>query len=206
MTTLILVRHGQSESNLEKDRIAGRANLSPLTAEGEHQARLLGGYFRSIELEPVYVAHSGAVRSHDTAQISLEQAHIDIVPAVDERLHEMSQGEYEGLLRTDVYTPEFIAQLKSEGLDARAPGGESIHEVQARMVSAIREAHERHPNGVILFFSHGLSIRSLVGYTRGYTRDQILTKLETDNATLTEVRIVKGIPKIPYVGKNVISA
>jgi broad specificity phosphatase PhoE len=205
MTELLFGRHGESSHNLELSHlICGRNNDIPLTHTGERQARLLGAYLRSIDYTPDAIYSSGAVRADMTARIAAESAGLDQPIIIDERLQEVSQGPYEGRLRTSVYNPETIAVHNLNSVHGKLPGAESLFEAYARMSDVVGDAYHHYPDGRLLIFSHGLAIRSLTGIARGHTKRQIFDTV-TPNASLTSLTVTDSGLDIHYVGKTVIS-
>jgi len=123
---------------------------------------------------------------------------------VDERLLELSQGQWEGIERTKAYTPEVIAQLDIDGIHGGLPGAETIAEAQDRMYDHLMEKSQAFPVGYVLSFSHGLAIRALVGKINGLSKSQILEH-KTPNASITRIDVVDGQPHVLSVGESVIS-
>lgn len=204
MTELLFIRHGESIANLDPARINGRSNHTPLTARGEHQARLLGVHLRSIAYTPDAIFSSGARRADTTARIATEAAGYTSPIVIDERLQEISQGPYEGQLRDGIYSPEAIAAHNLDSVHGKLPGTESLFEGHARMLDFASDAHRQYPDGRLLIVTHGLAIRSLVGIVRGYTKRQIFDTA-TPNASLTAITMAPTGPTVRYVGKTVIS-
>ncbi len=206
MTELLLVRHCQTESNTRPEFIGGRDHDTPPTPLGTQQAARLGAFLRATDQQFDAVFSSGAVRTDHTGEITLKAAGLSLTHSiqVDERLHELSQGDYEGRLRNEVYTPEVITQYRLEELDGHLPTSESIPEGQQRMYEFLMEKHLAYPEGTLLVFSHGLAIRALVGKIRGYTKPEILS-LVTPNVSVTKITVVDSVPTVDYVGKTVIS-
>ncbi len=207
MTEFLLARHCQTKSNIRPELIGGRDHTTEPTALGTQQAARLGTFLRTtgkIKFDAVF--SSGAVRTDHTGEVTLQAAGLSQLHAiqVDERLHELSQGTYEGRLRSEVYTPEAISQYRLDELDGHLPTSESIPEGQQRMYEFLMEKHRAYPEGTLLVFSHGLAIRALVGKIRGYTKPEILA-LSTPNVSLTKITVMDGVPVVDYVGKTVIS-
>lgn len=205
MTEVLFGRHGESPYNLENARlICGRNNDIPLTSTGEQQARLLGLYLRSIDYTPDAIYSSGAVRTDMTARIAAESAGLDQPITIDERLQEVSQGPYEGQVRTSVYSPETIMAHNLDSVHGKLPGSESLFEGYVRMSNFVKDAYYRYPDGQLLIFSHGLAIRALTGIARGHTKRQILDTV-TPNVSLTSLSVTDSGFDVHYVGKTVIS-
>lgn len=204
MTEIYLVRHGEAEHNLkEAGFIGGKSHDARLTTDGEEQARRFGRYLRKAHLQPTQVWTSGAVRTNQTAELSLTAAGIELIWQEDDRFHELSQGGFEGQPRAQVYTDEVSQQLQQDGLDGRLPGGESLADAQHRMENALLELCENQPNGTILIYSHGLAIRALAGKIMDADKATILA-MKTPNLSVTTIYVIDGSMHLREIGKNVI--
>lgn len=205
---LYLIRHAESQTNLDRSIIAGRDTLAQLSQHGELQAERLGEWFSAEDIHPDEVCASPATRTRQTAEICLRAMDCDVVPVVDDRLPEMSQGVWEGRRRSHVYRPAVIAQIVRQRRDFRAPGGESINMTHERMQAFIddvaREAvseTEGQPK-VVFAFTHGLSTRVLVGTMLGWSLNEIRRR-EIANASPTLLTF-DGTDWTPqYVGRPV---
>ena len=160
---LVLVRHGQSHSNVER-RLDTRPPGAALTDLGREQARTFGG---ELTHPPALLAHSVALRATQTAAEIATQT--GLPPVELDGLHEVQVGELE--LRND---DEAITQFESvyqqwhQGeLDVPMPGGETGNNVLDRYVPVLTQLRMRHLDddswhGDIVVVSHGAAIR-LVG-------------------------------------------
>ncbi|HEX5823109.1 MAG TPA: histidine phosphatase family protein [Candidatus Limnocylindrales bacterium] len=150
--TLVLVRHGESELIVER-RFQGQAE-SPLSATGRRQAVLVAGRLaRPLEpptlplpdRPPLAIVHSPLGRATETATM-IETAlaaddgfGLSIPRRPDDRLKEIAQGEWEGLLSSDIEANdgERLATWRMRPTEAWAPGGERLVDVQARVRPAL---------------------------------------------------------------------
>jgi 2,3-bisphosphoglycerate-dependent phosphoglycerate mutase len=95
MSTLILLRHGQSEWN-ELDLFTGWYD-APLTAKGEKEAREAGRLLVDEGLEPDMVHTSLQNRAIRTATLALEEADLQWLPVRRSwRLNERHYGDLQG--------------------------------------------------------------------------------------------------------------
>ncbi len=202
-TQLTFVRHAESVLNTRPEQIVGRSNHAPLTVRGLYQASLLGGYLRESGQRFDAVYSSGAVRTDRTAQAIIDAAGYDLRVVVDERLQEVSQGPWEGRLREDVYTDDFITRYRLDSIDGCLPGAESILHAQARGLSALDDMDQR-PESRILIVSHGLLIRSIAGHILRQNKHEILNT-STPNVSLTRLSVNGTDRTVEFVGKTVIS-
>src|SRR6185312_488485 len=98
MPDLILLRHGQSQWNLE-NRFTGWVDV-PLSAKGEEEARAAGTKLRGRRIDTVFT--SVLKRAEDTAKLTLETAGIDDVPIErDAALNERMYGDLQGLNKAE---------------------------------------------------------------------------------------------------------
>lgn len=203
MTEFLFVRHGESTANINPLKIGGQNSSVPLTEKGRQQAADIGTYLRETNERPTAIYSSGAVRTNQTAAIALESAGITLPVVTDARLLEVSQGPYEGTLKAVTYGPVNVAKYRLTSLEGKLPGGESIADAQARMVSFVHDVSREFPDGRILVFGHGLAIRSLAGYIEGLSKMPIVRGV-TDNVSLTAMSTAGDTITVQYLGKNVI--
>jgi broad specificity phosphatase PhoE len=148
--TLVFLRHGQSEW-LAEGRFQGRSE-TPLSPLGRRQAALAGARLAAPDApprlpipagEPVAIVHSPLSRTRETAE-AVAAAIIEAGrPAPSLRsepgLAEIAQGAWEGLFQREVEEryPVEIAGWRRDPVAVQAPGGETLHEVDARVRAAL---------------------------------------------------------------------
>lgn len=102
MKQLILLRHGQSEWNVE-NRFTGWTDVK-LTLLGRDEASAAGQKIKSAGLEPEYFFTSYLRRAIHTLQIAAEEMERDWVPVVkDWHLNERHYGALQGLNKETVW-------------------------------------------------------------------------------------------------------
>jgi broad specificity phosphatase PhoE len=158
---LILARHGETEWNIA-GRAQGRAD-SPLTAAGIEQAHALGRTLAAQGVE--HIVSSTLGRALHTAEIAAEIVGCTI--AVDERLVERAFGELEGRFVAEVTAadPHWGAVLRGHDPAVSAGGGETLHDVAARMLPALDEIRAL-PYRRIAVITHGHCLRATLGALR----------------------------------------
>ena len=192
-----LFRHGETESNLQKGYIHGRDPEAKLTKRGEVQMRHIGA--ATIGLSPrfqpnvlVYTSPlARAVRSSELATGQWMSPHpIEIVR--DDRLTELSGGEWEGRALNDVNPAGVIAEMGARGADFAAPGGESPRQGAKRMRHWLDEQLTRLKHGGhVAAFSHSMAISCLIFDLMGGLGHTVhLTKLRVNNGEITRLRHV----------------
>jgi broad specificity phosphatase PhoE len=147
MTTIALVRHGETEWNLRK-RLQGRADI-PLNETGVEQARALAASFSPEDWS--FVFSSPLSRAHATAQAISEGAGIPFSRTVDD-LIERSFGQADGATAEDI---------AAKWGDRDFPDAEPVEDVRARGAAVVEELTTMHSGNLILV-SHGAFIRAAV--------------------------------------------
>jgi broad specificity phosphatase PhoE len=162
MIELYLVRHAESEGNINPFLINGQSNHLKLTKNGEAQAERLGKRFCDERITFDQIYSSTALRCMHTTQIICQQIafpphHIQY----SDQIIELSQGLWEGKVRAEMYTPEVKAQLINLQQFFKAPEGESQKEVEDRMYDFIfgHIIHSAQDHQKIMIVSHGMAIK-----------------------------------------------
>lgn len=159
MMRLLLVRHGQTDSNVE-GRSQGRRDV-PLNEHGRRQAAALAERLR--EPAPAAVYASPSQRAQDTAAAIAAACGVEV--STDERLAELDQGELDGLTPPEMRErdPEFLRRWMSEDpAELTMPGGESLADAQRRMLGAVRDIVARHADETVVAVSHNLALKALL--------------------------------------------
>jgi broad specificity phosphatase PhoE len=140
VTTLLLVRHGETDWNAD-GRLQGQTDR-PLSDFGRRQALQLADELADEELDAIYA--SDLARARETAEIVGERLGLPVV--FDPDLREKDWGTWEGLTAVERDRVEFV--------------GESTEAHQERILRALRRISERHPGeGRVLVVTHGGSMR-----------------------------------------------
>lgn len=143
MTRLLLVRHGQSEWNAD-GRWQGQEN-PPLTALGRLQASRASHAVGAVDA--IYA--SPLDRAITTAMIIAEATGIGPVVTV-EGLMERHAGEWQGLTHEQIEEqyPGYLAERR------RPPMWEPDDQVEVRVLAALDQIAEEHPEGHVLAVAH----------------------------------------------------
>ncbi|CAI0967141.1 2,3-diphosphoglycerate-dependent phosphoglycerate mutase GpmB [Serratia quinivorans] len=163
MLQVYLVRHGETQWNAAR-RIQGQSD-SPLTANGEHQARLVAQ--RVSKLGITHVITSDLGRTRRTAQIIAEACGCEVIN--DPRLRELHMGVLEERL-IDSLTPQeeqWRKQMVDGTADGRIPQGESMSELGDRMREALESCLMLPEGSKPLIVSHGIALGCLISTVLG---------------------------------------
>jgi 2,3-bisphosphoglycerate-dependent phosphoglycerate mutase len=175
MSDLILLRHGQSQWNLE-NRFTGWVDV-PLSPKGEDEARAAGEKLRGRRVDKLYT--SVLKRAVDTATLALAAAGIEVAATErDAALNERMYGDLQGLNKAEAAEQWGDAQIKiwRRSFDVAPPGGESLADTAARVLP-YWETHilpDMKAGRNVLIVAHGNSLRALVMHLDGLTREQVL--------------------------------
>jgi 2,3-bisphosphoglycerate-dependent phosphoglycerate mutase len=175
MPDLILLRHGQSQWNLE-NRFTGWVDV-PLSPRGEEEARKAGDKLRGRQIDQVFT--SVLKRAIDTTDLALDAAGIRDVPTErDPALNERMYGDLQGLNKAEAAKKWGDEQIKiwRRSYDVQPPGGESLADTAARVLPywESRILPTLKAGKKVLIGAHGNSLRALVMHLDGLTRDQVL--------------------------------
>jgi len=180
---LILVRHGETEWN-RQHRYQGQAGL-PLNEVGLQQAGLLAARLESEDVDVIYA--SDLDRAVQTAQVIAGRHGLPV--RVDQRLREMSFGDWEGLSYAEIRAgwPDGLNAWVNDSLSAAPPGGETLAEVAARMQSFLDDVIVR-GGRAILVVSHGGPLRVLLCLALGLDV-QAHWRFRIDTASVSELQV-----------------
>jgi 2,3-bisphosphoglycerate-dependent phosphoglycerate mutase len=175
MAKLVLVRHGQSQWNLE-NRFTGwvDVDLSPL---GEEEAKKAGGKLKGITFQQAFT--SDLKRAQRTLQLILKEIGQTSLPIEkDKALNERHYGDLQGLNKAETAKKFGDAQVHiwRRSYDVAPPNGESLKDTAARTLpyfnAKILPLVKAGKN--ILVAAHGNSLRSIVMDLEKLTKEQVL--------------------------------
>jgi broad specificity phosphatase PhoE len=150
VTTILLVRHGETDWNRER-RVQGHSD-TPLNDNGRAQARALADELEGERIDAVY--SSDLARAYETARIVADARGLDVTALHDFR--ERHFGTWEGMTDEEV--------LERFPHAATGPWGdaETVDEMARRVFDALQRIADAHPDGRVLVVSHGGPVRSVL--------------------------------------------
>jgi len=171
--TLLLVRHGRTAANAT-GVLAGRADGVVLDEVGRQQAITAG--VRLADLPIRIVVSSPLERTMQTAGALVEGWSERPALVSDERLIECGYGSWTGRALKDLAKEPLWKTVQSHPSAVRFPDGESLPEMSARAVSAVRDWNARigaeHGDDALwVAVSHGDVIKAVVGDAYGLHLD-----------------------------------
>ncbi|MCB1755913.1 MAG: histidine phosphatase family protein [Gammaproteobacteria bacterium] len=163
-TTILLARHGETEWN-RQHRLQGHQN-SPLTREGEQQARRLSEKLRHQTIDALYSSPLG--RAVETAAIVAENT-ATAAPRTRDELREINLGPWEGKTREEARAanPSAYRAFCENPAEFALPGAESFRQLCDRGVCAIASLAEENPHKTLLVVSHWMLIKTVIAHYSG---------------------------------------
>ncbi len=179
---LIVVRHGETDWTRD-GRYAGAHDI-PLNALGVQQCEATAIALAGTSPSAVYA--SPLERARTSAEIIAKPHRLPV--AIEAGLREMSFGEWEGCLRTDVAlrSPDLYGVWWSTPQLARLPGAEPLDDVLRRVHDTLDALRARHDGQQVILVAHGVVIRLLVLGALGLGPER-LWSLEASPAGITEL-------------------
>ena len=157
MTTLLLVRHGQSEANL-KGIFAGNLDVK-LMELGYMQAQKAAEYIKeNYEVSGVYA--SDLKRASETGRTIAEHLGVDMIH--ESNLREIRAGEWEGKsfdILASTYANDYGIWLNDIG-NCRCTGGESVKALGERVLKALERIARDNDEKTVVIATHATPIRA----------------------------------------------
>ncbi len=177
--TLVLVRHGQSEWNLQ-NLFTGWKDPA-LTEKGVGEAKAAGQRLKAKGLKFDLCFTSALSRAQNTLQLMLTELGQTGLPETrDQALNERDYGELTGLNKDDARAKwgEEQVHIWRRSYDVPPPGGESLKDTLARSLPYYMHKIQPHvlEGKSVLVAAHGNSLRSLIMAIEGLTPEQILKR------------------------------
>ncbi|CAN5639378.1 2,3-diphosphoglycerate-dependent phosphoglycerate mutase [soil metagenome] len=185
MPLLILLRHGQSEWNLE-NKFTGNMDID-LSLLGEKEARRAGILLENYIIDMAFT--SVLKRAIHTLDIILSEMGKNIPVIRSPALNERNYGDLQGLNKTATeqkYGADKVL-LWRRSYETAPPNGESLKDTYNRVMPYYKTSIEPQlkANKNILVVAHGNSLRALMIYLDGYS-----------TTAIADVNIATGIPKV----------
>jgi broad specificity phosphatase PhoE/ribonuclease HI len=185
-TTLILVRHGVTVHTESRKFSGGLGGRNPgLTDEGRAQARATADWLAPLADEIDVVISSPVRRTLETAEVIA--ARLGTTFVTEDGLAEMEFGTWEGMTFAEVresYPDDLDAWLGS--VDTGPGGGESLREVEKRVLATLDRLVCQHAGKTVLAVSHVTPIKVLVAHVMGAPLESV-HRMELAPASVTVV-------------------
>ena len=158
MSRLLLIRHGNTKLN-SAERFWGQTDVE-LSATGVRQAEQLRDRLAAQKIDVVY--SSNLQRASVTAEIIVSSHQLEIITCAE--LGEIHFGKLEGLTFKEISQmyPELAESWPMRTLDFRFPDGESIGELNNRVIKFLDRLGKHASEETVLIVAHSGLLRLLI--------------------------------------------
>lgn len=188
MTRLLIIRHGQSVSNI-RGVFTGNLDL-PLTEQGLHQADITAEYITdNYKVDTVYA--SDLRRAVDTGKSVADK--LGLTVQTDRRLREIWAGQWEGRSFNDLteHFPSYTLWQTDIG-NCIPDGGESVAQLSQRVLEAFTQIAKENDGKTVVIVTHATPIRALQCHCEGKPLRQMKDVPWVTNASVTTVVYENG--------------
>lgn len=206
-TTILLIRHGQTDWNAT-GRWQGHQDV-PLNETGEQQALALAKRLRAWPITTVYTSDLSRARATATAVGQV----LNIDPQVDSDWRERSLGKLEGMTRREVQL--YFPQVYVPQNFVDAPDGETYETLRTRVLRAFARVASLHADETTAVVTHGGTIRIIVSHIlclpdrfyapfslRGNTG---ITRIEVGENGLAQITLLNDTSHLEQVPEQALS-
>lgn len=164
MSTLVLIRHGQSQWNLE-NRFTGWTDV-PLTEQGRKDARTVGVSLKDFHFDVAWT--SRLVRANETLSLILSALSQTVPTEFDSALNERHYGNLQGLNKAETAEKYGQEQVKlwRRSYGTRPPNGESMEDCERRTTPFFLQyiLPQVVSGKNVIVAAHGNSLRPMIKY------------------------------------------
>jgi 2,3-bisphosphoglycerate-dependent phosphoglycerate mutase len=198
LATMVLVRHGQSQWNLE-NRFTGWVDV-PLSIKGREEAIAAGKKLKDMRFDTIYVSHlMRAIQTMHYILLELSDTRTPIVYHEEKRIHEWEHysgnrdkeipiyqsvdlaerfyGDLQGLNKSETMKKYGDDQVRlwRRSYDINPPHGESLKDTCERTIPYYKNhiVPELQAGKIVLIVAHGNSLRSITKYVENISDKEI---------------------------------
>ncbi len=181
MTYLFLIRHGENDW-VDTGKLAGRTPDVHLNEKGRTQALALAERLKHQPISAIY--SSPLERCIETAEPLAAALGLTVID--EPGVIEVDYGQWRGAALKDLsQKPEWqLVQIYPGGF--RFPEGETLREVQNRVVTTLEELRLRHEGEAIALFAHGDVLRTTLAYYLGVPLD-LFQRIHINTASVSVI-------------------
>ena len=182
MTTLIFIRHGESEAN-HNHFFAGQIDPD-LQEKGLEQAKLTARYIAdNYKVDKIY--SSDLTRAYKTARCLNDIIDLEII--AKRSLREIYAGKWEGLKFEEIFAnyPDEFGIWRNDISKAVCPGGETVKQMGERVMKAFTELAEENDGKTIAIATHATPIRAFLSQVKCNSFDMMQELGWVSNASVT---------------------
>ena len=187
-TTILLIRHGQTNANAGGFYIGW--SDEDLNELGYTQARRLSARLASLPIASIYT--SPLRRAYTTAAILAEPHKLELTVLDD--LIEILLGDWQGLHKDEIKRrwPELWQQSRTDPSELTMPNGESYRQVTERAVRALKTVLGANRGKQTAIVTHEVIVKVLVAHVFGVS-NSIYRRIEVGNGSLSIIRVGENL-------------
>ena len=191
VTTLLLIRHGQTDWNVKR-KWQGHADI-PLNETGLAQATALATRLKKWPVDAIVT--SDLLRCSQTADVIGLQ--LGLTPTADPIWRERDVGEFSGMTGEEAKAafPELWAATNRKGM-IDPPNGEKFMDLRKRGIQAYEKVLAEHEGKMIVIVSHGGLLHTLIAQLIQIREDVYGRISKRGNTGLSIVEVTDGEPKL----------
>jgi probable phosphoglycerate mutase len=182
MTTFLLIRHATND--MVGKSLAGWTPNVHLNDEGKAQAERLAERLARVPLKAIY--SSPLERCVETAQPIANLLGLDIQTHAG--VGEIQFGEWTGRTIKELSDSPTWQNIQRFPSGTRIPGGETLREMQNRVVDALESLRADHPKDIIAVFAHADVVKAMVAHYLGVHLD-LFQRIVISPASLSVVTV-----------------
>ncbi len=165
MTTFLLIRH--ATNSMVGKSLAGWTPNVHLNEEGQGQAKRLAERLGQLPISAIY--SSPLERAVETAEPLAQARNLEV--QILRGVGEIDFGEWTGRTIKELAETPTWGNIQRFPSGTRIPGGETLREMQYRVVGALEELRIQQPKGLIAVFAHADVIKAMVAHYLGVHLD-----------------------------------
>lgn len=188
MTRLILIRHGETDWNVENRR-QGR-NDRPLNSKGRAQAQLVADHVKAtFDIQKVW--------SSPLKRCAYTAALLDMPFSTSDLLLEIDYGNWEGMLESEIDSnyPDRYQNGPNGPSSIDPPGGEMRSNLPVRGRQFLEESRVADEHGDVVIVGHGAAMGGLLVALLGLP-DHAMHNFVIDNCSVSTVQMENGINRL----------
>lgn len=195
MTKLILIRHGQTDANVNK-QYCGFKDTS-LNRKGRLQARQLKDQLTGVKIDAFY--SSDLARAVETAQITFPDTLIKPI----KNFREYNFGVFEGLSYEQIMVqyPDIYSAWINDPSTESIPEGDSYVTFSRRIREGLKSLLEENNGKRIVLVTHSGPIRLILSDALNYESD-MFWKIKQDNAVINIINFNETAPEVEMINSQ----
>lgn len=190
MTQILLIRHGINDMVGQK-KLAGWLPDVHLNEEGRAQAEAVAERLHGVPISTIY--SSPLERTVETAEPLARLKGLAV--QIREGLGEVRYGDWTGQPLEELSKHELwrVVQMYPSGM--RFPGGDSMREMQARIVNELEMIAADHPREIVAVVSHADLIKAALAHYLGVHFD-LFQRISVDPGSVSVLHLTRFGPRI----------